>query len=387
MRVQIFFLWVLCGLCNQVMAQEEVVIDTLDASLVEQAASLVEDVIDFVTIEKGRTTLSLYPMAGFSPRTGFIIGVMPVWRIRPRLNESSDFYRPTTIAPSAKISTKGMYEFDFDVQAFTANRWMFISKFQYMFLPDEFYGIGNQQKDPPFSRYDINRIAFKTDVLKGISASWFLGLRLDVNYDDFTDVEGELLNPSIPGFGGGWANGIGPALAYDNRDDQLYPTKGWFVMCSSAIYDGFMGSDYAFTSTSLDVRKFVSLHADVSILGFQAMVNATTGDVPFYKLSSIGGNRMLRGIAHPYRYMDRHSWFVQAEWRRHIWWRLGTALFTGTGKVMPEFMQTPFSDLHWVAGAGVRFKVLPDEGLNFRVDFGVSNHGDNGVYFTLREAF
>jgi hypothetical protein len=38
-------------------------------------------------------------------------------------------------------------------------------------------------------------------------------------------------------------------------------------------------------------------------------------------------------------------------------------------------------------GGGVRFKVLPDEGLNFRIDFGRSNHGDTGVYFTIREAF
>lgn len=374
-------------LCKGVCAQEEQVVDTSKNTMVEQAAVMVEDVIDMITIERGRSTLSFYPMAGYSPRTGFEIGVMPVWRIKPRNAEACEFYRPTTFAPSFKLSTTGMYEFEVDALAFTSKRWMFISKFQYMFLPDEFYGIGNQEKDPPFATFDINRFLFKSDILKGISASWFVGLRLDINYDEFSNVDGDLLNPSILGYEGGWANGIGPGFAFDNRDDQLYPTKGWFVLFSSAIYDKFIGSDYQFVSSNLDVRKFFSLKGDESILGFQAMINATSGDVPFYKLSSIGGKRMLRGIAHPYRYMDKHSWFVQAEWRKHIWWRLGGVLFAGTGKVSPEFLQTPFSDMHFVAGTGMRFKVLPDEGLNFRVDFGMSNHGDSGVYFTIREAF
>ena len=370
-----------------VAGQNEQEPDTTKQKLVEQAAGLVEDALDLVTIEKGRSTYSFYPMAGYSPRTGFEIGMMPVWRIKPKQNELSEFYRPTTIAPSFKVSTKGMYELEFDVLAFTSKRWMFISKFQYLFLPDEFYGIGNQQKEAPFSQYDINRFAFKSDVLKGINDSWFLGVRLDLNYDEFSNFEGDLLNPSVLGYDGGWANGIGPGMAYDSRDDQLYPSKGWFVVFSSAVYGSFMGSEYDFSSSSIDVRRFISLNGDKSILGFQGVVNATVGDVPFYKLASIGGKRMLRGIAHPYRYMDRHSWFAQAEWRKHIWWRLGGVMFVGTGKVSPDFFQSPFSNLHVVSGAGMRFKVLPDEGLNFRVDFGISNHGDNGVYFTLREAF
>lgn len=373
--------------CGAVMAQEDSKNDSVKTSLVEQAAVLVEDMIDMVTVERGRSTWSFYPMAGYSPRTGFEIGVMPVWRIKPKADGESEFYRPTTIAPSMKISTKGMYEVELDALVFTARRWMFISKFQYLFLPDEFYGIGNQTKEPPFSSYDINRFAFNSNILKGINDSWFLGVRLDINYDSYSNFEGDLLNPSVLGYDGGWVNGIGPGMAFDNRDDQLYPTKGWFVIFSATAYDDFTGSDYSFVSANLDVRKFYSLNGDKSILGFQAVVNSTSGDVPFYKLSGIGGKRMLRGIAHPYRYLDKHSWFAQAEWRQHIWWRLGGVAFSGVGKVSHEFMECPLNNLHAVGGVGLRFRVLPKEGLNFRMDFGVTNKGDNGVYFTIREAF
>ena len=385
----------LFGLClllavlnwSELIGQEHIEKDTLDENLIEQAAGLAEDLIDMVTIEKGRHTLSFYPMAGYSPRTGVEFGLMPVWRIKPKDDAGSKYYRPTTFAPAFQVSTKGMYEVQFDALAFTKNRWMFISKFQYLYLPDEYYGMGNQKKTPPYSSFDINRFALKSDILKGLSDSWFIGLRLDLNYDAFSNIEGELLNPSVTGYDGGWVNGIGPGMAYDTRDDQLYPSKGWFMIFSSTAYGSFSGSDYDFTTTALDVRRFISLDSDKSILGLQAVVNANTGDVPFYKLASIGGKRMLRGIAHPYRYMDKHSWYAQAEWRRHIWWRLGGVVFAGTGKVSPDFFESPLKDLHVVSGAGLRFKVLPDEGLNFRIDYGFSNHGDSGVFFTIREAF
>lgn len=386
-KIKHFIGVVLLGLCLPAWAQEKTPADTINRTFVEQAACLVEDMIDMVTVEKGRSTLSFYPMAGYSPRTGFELGVMPVWRIKPRNTDHSRFYRPTTFAPSFKVSTKGMYEVELDALAFTANRWMFISKFQYLFLPDEFYGIGNQTKEPPFSNYDINRLAFTSDVLKGISDSWFVGLRLDVNYDEYSNFEGEVLNPSILGYEGDWVNGIGPGIAFDNRDDQLYTTKGWFVMCSATAYGSFIGSDYEFATANLDVRKFYSLKGDESVIGVQVVMCSTFGDVPFYKLASIGGKRMLRGIAHPYRYIDKHSWYAQAELRQHIWWRLGGVLFSGVGKVSPEFMQRPLSDVHVTGGLGLRFRVLPEEGLNFRMDFGASNRGDTGLYFTIREAF
>lgn len=369
----------------KIRAQEDT--DSVKSGYVNKIAGFAEEVIDMVTFEKGRRTLSFYPLAGYSPRTGFEVGIMPVLRIKPKKRVNNKYYRPTTIAASAEISTKGMYELDLDVLAFTKKRWMFITKFQYLFLPDEFYGIGNMKKTPPFTNYDINRFLLKSDILKGLSDRLFVGFRLDFNYDDFSNIEGDLLNHTVVGYNGGWANGIGPGFAFDSRDDQLYPSKGWFVLFSTAVYGEFIKSDYNFTSSTLDIRKFISLKGDKSIIGFQGAVRARTGDVPFYMLASIGGKRLLRGIPHPYRYLDKHSWYMQAEWRKHIWWRIGGVLFAGTGKVSSEFFQSPFNELHFVSGGGVRFRIMPDEGLNFRADIGVSNNGDKGIYFTIREAF
>ncbi len=374
-------------LINTTVAQNTEKKDSLNVAEDNGVVNLIEDMIDLVSFEKNRHSLTIYPMAGYSPRQGFHIGVMPVWRIKPNEAFKCEYYRPTTFAPAVKVSTTGMYELELDANVFTRNRWMFISKFQYLFLPDEYYGIGNHVKSPPYSEFETNRFAFKSDILKGINSRWFAGVRLDINNDELSNIKGDLLTPDVLGYNGGWVNGIGPGLAFDNRNDQLYPSRGWFVIFSSAYYSSIFGSDYNFTSATLDVRKYLDLKGKESILAFQAYLSGAEGDIPFYKMSFLGGSRLLRGISHPYQYMDKHVWYAQAEWRKHIWWRLGAVLFTGAGKVSPKFMQQPLNDLHIVGGTGLRFKVLPDEGLNFRIDFGMSNHKDTGIYFTIREAF
>lgn len=362
-------------------------LDTLDQNLLEQAAELAEEVLDLVTWEKGRHTVSVYPMAGYSPRTGYEIGIMPVWRIKPAGEVKSNYHRPTTIAPAFQMSSKGMYEVQLDAVVFTKRQWFFISRMQYLFLPDTFFGLGNQEKEKPYSEYELNRFSLNADMLKGWNERWFVGLRTDFNQVENNDIQGDLLNPAVLGYAGGWANGLGPTLAFDTRNDLLYPSSGWFAVASALWFDDWMGSDYRFQLSSLDVRKYIPVKGDESILGLQAYFSHSDGDVPFFKLPYIGGKRMLRGIPHPHKYLDKNAWFAQAEWRQNIWWRIGAVAFAGTGKVFPTINEGLFNDLHVVGGAGLRFRVLPDEGLNFRIDYGISNHGESGMYFTIREAF
>ncbi len=365
-----------------VNAQEES--DTLKSNIFSKGAGLVETVLDLVTWETGRHAFSLYPAAGYSPRTGIELGVMPVWRISPVDKESG---RPTTLAGSLQFSTTGMYEVGFDLLSFLPNNWLLASKINYQFLPDEFYGLGNEQKIKPYSEYDLNSLTASMDFAKGIGKQWYGGIRLDFNKNKNTNIEGDKLTEEITGYNGGWLNGVGPMVAFDTRNDILYPSSGWFIVGSYLWYSKVFGSDYKFSIGSLDVRKYFSLSDDKTILAWQGMFNASLGSVPFYKLPGIGGKELLRGIPHPYKYIDNNAWFTQAELRQHLWWRVGVVGFAGTGRVMPDLNSSWFSDLHVVGGFGFRFRVLPEDGLNFRVDYGFSNHNENGLFFTIREAF
>ena len=360
---------------------------TQQKSLIDKTTDLADDMIDMVTWEKEHFTFSLFPVGGYSPRTGFEFGVMPVFQINTHEEAGSKYKRSTTIAPYFMISTKGMYSFDVDMVAFTKRQWFFIVKTQYMHLPDTYYGLGNGDKEEPYTEYNLQQFTFNGDILKGWKDKFFIGIKTDLNYSDNTDIEGDLLNPDVPGYAGGWANGIGPSVSFDTRDNISYPSKGWFITASALWYFSNGIGDYGFNAYNVDVRKFFSIKEDKSIIAAQAYLNITDGNTPFYKLSSLGGKRLLRGIPSPLKYIDNNAWYVQAEYRQHIWWKVGAVLFAGTGRAFSTFDNSFFKELHFAGGAGVRFKVLPDDGLNLRLDFGMTNRGDNAIYLTLREAF
>jgi hypothetical protein len=370
-----------------ILAQPSSIPDTSSNNLFYKAAGLAEELIDWVTWEQPGYTFSLYPMGGYSPRTGFEFGVMPVFSLPPSGDHTSPYWRPTTIAPSFSVSTKGMYDFQVDVLAFSAQQWLFISKVQYLYMPDTFYGIGNESKESPFVNYTLRQFTIHTDVLKGWHDTYFVGLRLDVNHHQRADFKEEEVRSVLPGADGGWTNGVGPVLAFDSRNSLTYPTSGWFLSAATTWFFHALGSDYGFSNTNIDIRKYFCIQEGDKVLAFQGYYNYTDGEVPFYKLSQVGGKRLLRGVPHPMKYIDRQSWYVQSEYRQTLWWRIGAAVFVGTGRVFPDFSDPVLKDLHVTFGGGLRFRVLPSEGLNFRADFGVTNRGDKALYFTIREAF
>lgn len=377
----ILFIILYCGVVEKgLKAQASIETDSLSRNILTRGADLAEDMLDIVTVEKGRHVFSVYPAMGYSPRTGLELGIMPVWRIQA---VDGRVKHPTTLSTSLQFSLKGMYNVKLDLRAFLAKNWLLWSMVQYTFLPDVFYGLGNAAKQEPFSHYDLNSLTWSIDLAKGIGEKWYLGARIDINTNQHDNISGELLNESIDGYEGGWANGIGPMLVFDSRDDVLYPTKGSLLMVSHLFYNG----DFKFSSSSFDFRKYFTIVEDKSVLAWQAVFKATNGTVPFYKLSSIGGKELLRGIPHPHKYLDKNAWYSQLEWRQHIWWRVGVVGFAGAGKVMPDFDGNVFTEMHTVAGLGFRFQVLPNDGLNFRLDYGISGYNERGLFFTIREAF
>ena len=367
--------------------------DSTCTGIVDKSVALAERMLNLMAYETPRYTLAAYPMFGYSDRTGFEIGVTPVLRFNSRKQNDNGFHRPSTIAPSFLFSTKGMYEVEMDVILFTRHNWCINSKAQFLFLPDTFYGLGNGDKLNDNASFDSYKYTLGGDVLRGITDRFFVGLQYDVNYHQFENIRNPERNPmaqldgSVEGSGGGWSNGIGPVVRFDSRNDVVYPSAGWYVAASHLTYGAFVGSEYRFGNTMLDVRRFIAIKGSEQVLALQAYFNSVYGDVPFYKLSTAGGKRLLRGIGHPYKYLGRHAWLAQAEYRRYLWWRLGAVVFAGVGNVFNRFDSCAFEKMHVMTGAGLRFRALPKEALNIRLDFGVTNRGDHAIFFTIREAF
>lgn len=374
------------GGVNQIVAQSA---DSLIVvgGFIERSIHLAEKTLSYLTYESGRHSVAVFPAAGYSPRTGFEYGVMPVWRIKPEDEHRSEFYRPTTVTTAVLFSTTGMFEVDADIDWRPADEWVVMLKNQYLFLPDQFYGVGNQSADAVPVEFDAYRYQLSGQIMKCWQKRWFAGVELNGGYTCHGFAADDSIPSTVVGYDGGWANALGPVMVFDNRDNTTFPTKGQFVRLSCVGAGNITGSQYQYALATFDGRFFTSPFApNNGTLAAQVFVSASTGDVPFYQLPQLGGRRALRGIPHPYKYTDRYVWYTQAEYRRMIWWRLGGVVYGGMGSSFHDASKA-VSDTRFTGGIGLRVQALPGENLNFRIDYGFASGGDQALYFTIREAF
>ncbi|WP_066629402.1 BamA/TamA family outer membrane protein [Labilibacter marinus] len=372
---------------GKIKAQQDTVRTEKVPGLLENVADLADWGMDLVTFEKEKYTFFFLPLMHYEERTKLSFGVMPVWRFYiGGKQEGSAYYRPSNIAPSVVYSTSGMYEVELLSEFYTPNNWRLKNRWVYQSMPDKFYHIGNETDKSEYSEFDVKKLEFIGDVMKGLNQELFVGLNYDVGFYEITDVQSDILNEDVLGYDGGTVAGFGPMVSYDSRNSVLFPDAGSFVSLSYTYYPESI-SEYNFSSFTLDARNFLKLGNKQSVLATQLYMKSAIGDVPFYRLPVLAGKRLFRGISHPYKYMDKNSLYLQAAYRSHLWWRLGYEVFTGAGNVFQKWNSDVFSKVHLMGGAGLRFRILEDEKLNFRFDYAVSSRGNSGFFFTLGEAF
>ena len=93
----------------------------------------------------------------------------------------------------------------------------------------------------------------------------------------------------------------------------------------------------------------LSLHGVV-----QTAFNKDGQEIPFFMLPSVGGGSSLRGYS-SWRFRDKNSMVVQAEWRIMVNRYLDTAVFYDAGKVTSRTSDLDFNGMKNDYGFGVRF--------------------------------
>ena len=149
------------------------------------------------------------------------------------------------------------------------------------------------------------------------------------------------------------------------------------------------GSDFDFSKIYLDVRYFHKNKWD-HVLAFHSYTEFTGGDAPFYELALLGGNNKMRGYVQG-RFRENHLQVFQAEYRAHLFWRLGIVGFASVGTVENRLVDFDVNNVKFTAGAGVRFRLTKEEPINLRVDVGAGHNEldgfTSGFYVTIGEAF
>ena len=160
---------------------------------------------------------------------------------------------------------------------------------------------------------------------------------------------------------------------YDTRDDRITPTRGmeWVGYIGAAAGTDVINGDL-YSEAGIDGRKFWGLSDSSILVGHVALRymprTAHTAEIPFWALSSVGGDRAVIGGDQPLRgfgagrFVDRNSFSASLEWRKRIASinAVGTRIalelapFLDTGRVFSSAGTDPLSHLHKVGGIGFR---------------------------------
>lgn len=164
------------------------------------------------------------------------------------------------------------------------------------------------------------------------------------------------------------------ALEADTRDVPGYPSQGGRYRVSLASFRDREFSQYSFRRVEVEAAQYVPVTTR-SALGVKARLDLSqTGagqQVPFYLLPALGSSQSLRGYS-DYRFRDRNSLLMTAEYRWPIRGPLDGAVFYDAGSVAPAF-DGLMRHVRKAYGAGLR--VHSKKNVLMRVDVARGNEG------------
>lgn len=331
-------------------------------------------------------TFMAIPTLGSSPETGFFAGAAATLDLVPKgdscarhsvlgLEFTGTANKQFILAARWDITNRNR-----DFILFGENSWM---KF-----PELFWGIGGKTPDENELLYDAFRVEMENGFYRKLAKNLFAGL--DQQLQKVYSLRIPQATGSSESTGNslqsGTASGFGLGVLYDSRSNLLNPRAGEYLMMLHALYfSEFFGSDYRFPHVHSDFRCYLPAGGR-NIFAMQATAEIFGNGAPFRLQAMLGGGMMMRGL-YQGRYRDQNQITAQAEYRMHLWRRLGAAAFAAVGDVFSVKNPERNGSIKSSAGLGLRFQIDRRENTNIRLDYGWASDGSRGLYLSFGEAF
>ena len=262
-------------------------------------------------------------------------------------------------------------------------------------LENQYFGIGN---DTQFSGESFNNNFFffesievdfrysgripitQTEKRTGLDFLMMGGISYNQPFLEFQNPESLLGAEKPNGVGGGWINHLGLGFAWENRNDEFFPTKGNHLFVRFRWSPETFLSDFNMTELRLEASQFLSFDIGKKItLANRVKFRHAGGNVPFWQMSSLGGKEQLRGFAsNRFRgnvslsyTLEARSWLLNFP---KINTKIGAHAFTDIGRVSATKVPAKqlFSDYHRTYGVGGAFTLFSPD-LIIRFDVGRSD--------------
>ena len=247
-----------------------------------------------------------------------------------------------------------------------------------------FYGLGMDTTKDRRLNYSFQQ-PYASALLSVRPTRRLLLLRGGLELTQWKEQPGQGLFPSVDTvFSRGTLPGLGQTVnyvhsqgtaAFDWRTSPGYSRRGGFYGVTYHDYhdrdevSGFQQVDYEAIQHFPILREawVISLHG-------LASTTSTDGEqrIPFFMLPSLGSGSTLRGYS-SWRFRDRNSLLLQAEWRIMVNRFMDTAVFYDAGKVADRTADLDFKDLKSDYGFGMRLHGPFDTPL--RVELARGNEG------------
>jgi outer membrane protein assembly factor BamA len=350
----------------------------------------------------GRLPFAVLPQVGYGPDTGAKAGV----KFEGRDLFGGHTFIDLNVIYAVQQQAKGT------ITIGNPRLWddfMFYGTANYYRDPSkEFFGIGNNDVGPDeLADYDIKRT--RIGFTLGYRLLRRVALTISALYRD-SDVDPakgthdfpklQRFAPTLPGVHGAQSNYIGAAVVYNSRDEVVRPTRGWEVIAK------FLSADSALWNGNTDFNKFI-LDASYTVpLVWRRQVFAIHGNtellfgarkhIPFFELSSLGGDDTMRGYF-PDRFLGKGRVLFNAEYRlklvdfdiRKMWnVTIDGVAFGDAGRVYEdgdEFKHHFADHFRYSYGGGTRIGF--SSGLVARIDVGFSEEEKGLVYLTFGHTF
>ena len=347
------------------------------------------------------------PDIGTDPNSGTTVGLLPVWLSSNDKGQISRIIAPDILHnpyfgyggdarifsyPSADTQwsitggIKERVERGFDAEYETGRlreaEWSLAVGAQYSRIgTPRFYGVGNNTPTSAESVYTDER--GRIEMLLGFNLTPAWQLRETIRYQIVDVLPGQLskvpslqaLYGKIPGVGTSHSLLERISVSYDTRDDLTVPKHGVQLV----VYGGIASragvvNDDSYSEAGVDGRIFVPLGTETVLAAHVALrYLPSTHHVPFWALSTIGGDRSEIGGVQPLRgygagrYYGRNSFSGTLEVRHNVFSfnamathvDLELAPFVDSGNVFAHAGSFPFSRLHTIGGVGIRGIAAP----------------------------
>ena len=147
------------------------------------------------------------------------------------------------------------------------------------------------------------------------------------------------------------------AVGIDSRRASGYARRGGLYEVTGHDYTD-RDDAFGFRQVDYEAIQHIPILRDTWVLSLRGLVQTTfvkTGEkVPFFMLPSLGGGSTLRGYS-TFRFRDRNSLLLQAEWRVIANRFMESSVFVDAGKVAGRTQDLDLRDLKTDYGFGLRF--------------------------------